>query len=412
MGTKEKSCTKGSAGAKAKGSTVKVASLREPNLKRRLRRHLKSLGFEKTKDGLCYSGEGKDVIRSLHLAQRNDLLRANKSFIAKQLPLLGKCFASGGDVDPANIKPVLKRVKSGTWQSDLFRLAALTWAVPVSHGFGRRIRYLVWDEHNDKLIGLMAIGDPVFNLSVRDKLIKWTLKQRTNRLVNVMDAYVLGALPPYNMLLGGKLVAAMVRTRDVYDDFSKAYGATEGIISGKKKKARLLLVTTSSSLGRSSVYNRLKLDGVQYLEPIGFTGGWGHFHIPNELFQELRSYLRLKKHKYADEHTFGKGPNWRLRTTRAALSELGFKEDMLKHGVKREVFMCCLAKNATKLLKKGKGRANLRTLKTANEVGKLAVERWMTPRAERRPGYKLWTVDKLKALLTEQSSTIKTVKAA
>lgn len=175
-------------GKAAKGSTVKVTSLREPNLKRRIRRHLKSLGFEKTKDGLVYSGAGKDVIRSLHLAQRNDLLRANKSFIAKQLPLLGKYFASGVDVDLANIKPVLRRVKSDTWQSDLFRLAALTWAVPVSHGFGRRMRYLVWDEHNDKLIGLMAIGDPVFNLSVRDQLIKWTLRQRTNRLVNVMDA--------------------------------------------------------------------------------------------------------------------------------------------------------------------------------------------------------------------------------
>jgi len=32
------------------------------------------------------------------------------------------------------------------------------------------------------------------------------------RLVNVMDAYVLGAVPPYNMLLGGKLVASLVRS--------------------------------------------------------------------------------------------------------------------------------------------------------------------------------------------------------
>lgn len=408
MGTSGTKKAKG----KAKGTTVKLASLREANLKKRLRRHLRFLGFEKTKDGLAYSGEGKDVIRSLHLAQRNDLLRANKAFVAAQFPRLSKYFASGAEVDPKNIKPVLRRVRSNTWQSDLFRLAALTWAVPVSHGFGRRIRYLVWDENNDKLIGLMAIGDPVFNLSVRDRLIKWTLKQRTNRLVNVMDAYVLGAIPPYNMLLGGKLVAALVRTRDVYDDFGKAYGASEGIISKKKKKARLLMVTTSSSLGRSSVYNRLKLDGVQYLEPIGYTGGWGHFHIPNDLFQDLRSYLRQKKHKYADQHTFGKGPNWRLRTTRAALSELGFKEDMLKHGVKREVFMCCLAENAKTLLKKGKGRANLRTLKTAQQVGKLAVDRWMAPRAERRPDYKLWTVEKLKALLTEQPARLKVVAAA
>ena len=77
-------------------------------------------------------------------------------------------------------------------------LASLTWSVPVSNGFGRRLRYLVWDESNGKLMGLIAIGDPVFNLAARDKLIGWTSKDRNSRLVNIMDAYVLGAIPPYN----------------------------------------------------------------------------------------------------------------------------------------------------------------------------------------------------------------------
>jgi hypothetical protein len=90
---------------------------------------------------------------------------------------------------------MLQRISGGTWESDLFRLAALTWSVPVSNGFGRRLRYLVWDNHNNKLIGIIAIGDPVFNLSVRDTLIDWDAKARGERLVNLMDAYVLGAGP-------------------------------------------------------------------------------------------------------------------------------------------------------------------------------------------------------------------------
>ena len=40
-------------------------------------------------------------------------------------------------------------------------------------------------------------------------------------MVDMMDAYVLGAVPPYNMLLGGKLVASLVRSRDIYDDFAR-----------------------------------------------------------------------------------------------------------------------------------------------------------------------------------------------
>jgi hypothetical protein len=383
-------------------------SARDANLKRRLRRHLKSIGFSKGPDGgLVINGGGKDVIRTLHAAQRNAVLRQNRAFIAEHLPQLQKYFASGNDIEPSCIAPSLELIESKTWQSALFRLAALTWAVPVSHGFGRRLRYLVWDKCNDKLIGLIAIGDPVFNLSVRDKLIGWNAYGRGERLVNIMDAYVLGAIPPYNMLLGGKLVAALIRSREVYDDFTKAYGSSRGIISKKKKKARLLAVTTSSSLGRSSVYNRVKLDSKEYLKPIGYTGGWGHFHIPDDLFSDLRVYLRQIGHSYADLHRFGQGPNWRLRTTRAALTELGFKADMLRHGIQREVFICELASNAIAILRKGKGRPNLKSLLGISEVAALAVKRWMVPRSERRPEYRHWQVSHLKALLSERTLTLK-----
>lgn len=386
-----------------KDTTVIRISTREVNLKRRLRRHLTSLGFHKTKDGvLAPPGTDKEVIRTVHGVQRDDRLAANRQFISAQFPKLLKHFASGMDINPAKISPKLERISAATPQGDLFRLASLTWSVPVSNGFGRRLRYVVWDGHNEKLIGIIAIGDPVFNLSVRDNLIDWNVEDRGKRLVNMMDAYVLGALPPYNMLLGGKLVACLLRSRDIYDDFTKAYGNTKGIISKQEKKARLLAITTSSSMGRSSIYNRLKLGGVEYFKSIGYTGGWGHFHIPDGLFADLRDYLRDIGHSYADLNRFGQGPNWRLRTTRAALVALGFKEDMLRHGIQREVFMCQLASNAKKLLHSGRGKPDLSSLLTAEEVAKLAVERWMVPRAQRRPEFKDWDAENLAALLSNQ----------
>ena len=393
----------------SKKQVVSIAS-REATLKRKLRRHLRALGFRKSKDGvLQIGGSGKDVIRTLHGSQRNDRLKANRDFIANRAQKLTKYFASGEDIDPAKISPVLERISAGTWQGNLFRLASLTWSVPVSNGFGRRLRYLVWDEHNDKLIGLIAIGDPVFNLSVRDNLIGWNVHDRSARLVNIMEAYVLGALPPYSTLLGGKMVACLLRSHDIYDDFAQTYGDTTGIISQQEKKARLLAVTTSSSMGRSSVYNRLKLDGIQYFDPIGYTGGWGHFHIPDRLFSELRDYLREIGHPYADLHRFGQGPNWRLRTTRAALGALGFKDNMLRHGIQREVFMCALAVNATKLLRTGKGRPDLSGLLSVREVAQLAVERWMVPRSQRRPEYRYWTTDDLVKLFGSQHRMIRSL---
>jgi hypothetical protein len=373
-----------------------------------LRRHLKSLGFTKSADGsLEAGGAGKEVIRTLHSAQRAERLKASADFLQRSGPQLLQHFASGSEIDPAKITPVLERVSAGSLKGDLFRLASLTWSVPVSNGFGRRMRYLVWDQQNGKLIGLIAIGDPVFNLSARDNLIGWDVRERGARLVNIMDAYVLGALPPYNTLLGGKLVASLLRSRDIYDDFAKLYGSTTGIISHEKKKARLLAITTSSSLGRSSVYNRLRLGDTQYMEPIGYTGGWGHFHIPDKLFTELRSYLRDAGHGYADLHRFGNGPNWRLRTTRAALHALGFRDDMLKHGIRREVFLSWLANNGADILKTGKGKPDISSLLTAPEVANLAIERWIIPRAERRPEYSEWTSNDLLDLFGGQARAIK-----
>ena len=156
-------------------------------------------------------------------------------------------------------------------------------------------------------------------------------------------------------------------------------------------------------MGRSSVYNRLKLDGEEYFSSIGYTDGWGHFHIPDNLFAELRSYLREIKHPYADMYRFGDGPNWRLRATRAALNALGFRNSLLRHGIQREVFFCSMASNAVELLRTGKGRPDISSLLGSREVARKAVERWMIPRSERRDDYRYWTIENLISLFGKDS---------
>lgn len=403
--------SKWEAGVKMPTGNVIVISAqpREANLKRKLREHLHSLGFTKSQDGALQApGNTKDAIRAIHQAQREERLLDNQKFVSRAGAKLMKFFASGKEIDPQKISPVLERVSSNTVQGDLFRLASLSWSVPVSNGFGRRLRYLVWDESNGKLMGLIAIGDPVFNLAVRDKFIGWDIHDRSARLVNSMDAYVLGALPPYNSLLVGKLVACLLRSRDLYDDFATAYGGTTGVISQEEKKARLLTITTSSSMGRSSVYNRLKLHGVQYLNSIGYTGGWGHFHIPDQLFGELRDYLRDIDHTYADQHGFGQGPNWRLRTTRAALSALGFKDDLMRHGIQREVFICQLAVNANKILQTGKGQPDITSLLSAKEIAEQAMDRWIIPRSNRNSDFRSWESSDLVEMFGNQAKNLRT----
>jgi hypothetical protein len=395
-----------------KSAQVVAVNPIEVRLKKRIREHLRNLGFARdSSGGLVPPSQDKDVVRSLHKVQRRQVIVDTQAHVRSWLPKLNKYFADGAEVNVDAIAPRLERVYSDTWQGDLFRLASLTWSVPVSSGYGRRLRFLVWDDSNGKLIGILAVGDPVFNLAVRDSHIGWTGTERKERLVNIMDAYVLGAVPPYNMLLGGKLVACLLRSKELYDEFKSVYGSSVGVISGENKGARLLAVTTTSSMGRSSLYNRLKLDGIPYFSSLGFTGGWGHFHVPDSLFNDLRGYLQSKNIAEADMNAFGQGPNWRIRTIRSALGALGFRGDILKHGVQREAFISLLADNSASILRSGKGRPELKNLRNVNEIAELAKERWLKKRASNRTEYLVWQKKDLGTVIKTGTTAMATVAA-
>ena len=95
-----------------KRKAVICVSTREATLKKRSRRHLRSLGFHKTDDGVfAPPGNGKDVIRTIHSVQRDDRLAANQNFISEHFSTLIKYFASGKDIDIAKISPVLQRMQ-------------------------------------------------------------------------------------------------------------------------------------------------------------------------------------------------------------------------------------------------------------------------------------------------------------
>src|SRR5262249_53294948 len=154
--------------------------------------------------------------------------------------------------------------------------------------------------------------------------VGWNSDQRKAGLIHVMDAYVVGAVPPYSAMLGGKLVASLVGSAEVGQAFARRYGEKQGIISQQHKAARLVMVTVTSALGRSSLYNRLKLQAAQggqrrtlvELVHVGSTQGYGHFHLAESHFRRLRQLVRLEHHEYADAHQYGQGPNWRIRLSR------------------------------------------------------------------------------------------------
>lgn len=344
--------------------------------------HLHKLGYEVFNDQLiCPENLDKDMVRDIYVARREERENAEKQFVNAKAHDLICYFANGSEICPEAITPKLEEIQAGTWQSDLFRLSTLLWSVPVSRGFGRRMRFLVWDKSSDKLIGIIALGDPVFNLKARDNWIGWNVRDREERLCYVMDAYVLGAVPPYSNLIGGKLVASLVASRELNNVFRRKYSKQIGLISKKAKNPKLVLITTTSALGRSSIYNRLKINGNLLYNRIGVTQGWGHFHIPENLFQDLKKLLESEGHAYPQGYKYGDGPNWRLRVVRAAFSRLGLSQNILNHGIRREVYAVPLASNTDRCLR-GEVKRVRWQLYSTKEIGDFCIQRWMVPRSE------------------------------
>ena len=349
---------------------------------------LMAAGFE-LRGGLLAPPPGGDkhVIRALHATQRQQVLHKNVEFVVKWEDQLLPHFADGEEVVPEKISPEVVPVATEE-EAALFRFASLHWAVPVSQGYGRRTRFLIWDRTVDRLIGIFALGDPVFNLKVRDDLIGWDHEQRQQRLYNVFDAFVLGAVEPYRQLIGGKLAGLCAVSNETRLMLEAKYEGTKTVIRGETKSPVPVLITTSSALGRSSIYNRVSFGGRKVLQAIGYTEGFGHFQFSDELFAELVELASAEGDLRGN--SYGQGPNWKMRTIRRALAMLGLSGDLLKHGIRREVFIAPLSIGWRAFLR-GETDVIKRIDYPLDEVAEHFRLRWAAPRAERRPEYQAWT---------------------
>lgn len=346
----------------------------------------------------------KETIRKIQAEDRKRSAQREEALLRDHGAELIEHFADGEEISPEQIVPTLHFIdRPDSRDGYLFRLATLIWSIPVSRGIGRRMRFLVRDQNTGKLIGLLALGSPVFNLSARDDWIGWNVSDRKSRLVNVMDAYVLGAVPPYARLLGGKLVGALATSSQVQRRFQKRYDRRESV-NGVVKDAELVLITATSALGRSSLYNRLRLDGFFRYERLGWTEGYGHFHIPDPIFQKMRELLRAQDHHYSEGHSFQDGPNWRFRVAREALERVGLDSELLRHGIQREVFGVPLTDNFRDYLRGSTDDVDVNR-PSVLEVAEAAKERWIIDRADRCPDYVEWNRRKIWDLMTSRLSS-------
>jgi len=322
---------------------------------------------------------------------KDDYRRMNQLAVAKKLEVSGPglrryehkligYIANGWEVCPDKISPKLVLVKPGSEEELLFRYASLHWSIPVSSGYGRRLRFLVFDAHNGKLIGLFGLGDPVFALRDRDEWIGWDTETRKLRLYHIMDAFVLGAVPPYSRLLCGKLVAMLTLSNEVRETFRSKYADHVSLIRKEERKPILAMITTTSALGRSSIYNRIRLNGIDYWKSVGFTQGSGEFHFSNGVYAKIRSYVEANCTPTAKHGDWGTGFRSRREVIRKCLTSLGLSPRLIYHGIRREIFAAPLGSKARDFLRGRSDDPELYDWPT-DYLFDLFRERWLLRRA-------------------------------
>ncbi len=215
----------------------------------------------------------------------------------------------------------------------------------------------------------------------------------------VADVSVCGAIHPYNEILGGKLVALLLLSREVQSAYRQKYGGQISVIASQMagrpitKPAELRVLTTTSLYGvGSSQYNRLRLEhgryrginsDLEWYELPGKTAGYGSVHLSADTVQSLRALSESVYGARRINNIFGEGTSPRLRQIREGLEILGIKsDDVLHHATPRLFYAAEVVPNVRHVLI-GCARSIKAIAPRAATICNAWIARWLVARTAR-----------------------------
>lgn len=189
------------------------------------------------------------------------------------------------------------------------------------------------------------------------------IANRKNKIgANMMDNIVCGAIPPYNELLGGKLVSILACSPQVINDYTVRYKKQVSEIASRMKGKKVIrdsrlayMCTTSLYAIGSSQYNRIKVPITKDFElnykKVGVTEGFGTIYFSKHTTDLLSRILKIMDGGKKINHIFGEGTSPRFRLISRGVAALGLKADsFLQHYSPRIVYCIELAKNSKEFL--------------------------------------------------------------
>jgi hypothetical protein len=201
-----------------------------------------------------------------------------------------------------------------------------------------------------------------------DAIRKIVKKAKADRVgIAVADITVCGAVPPYNPILSGKLVAMLSASPEVVLEYRRRYSKAESEIASSmagraivRTPTLVLLGTTSLYGGGSSQYNRIKIpcdhlggsseEAIRY-EELGHSETFGTSQYSEDTVDAMVDIVQQSANGQRVNSIFGEGVSPKLRKIRQGLDLLGLPSDLLlRHHRRRVVYAVSLVRNLREYL--------------------------------------------------------------
>lgn len=310
-------------------------------------------------------------------------------------------LSSGGDGTAIDIRGYKKdEIEDDGWrhlsETGLFlkkraeQLIPLLRAVQTLNGFGMRkepaaATYLAFTDNDGRSAIRTALNE---------------IKKR-HLATEVADLAVCGAIPPYNALLGGKLVALAMASREARKLYGQRYSnqvsEIASQIAGRSivRSSDLRLVTTTSLYGvGGNQYSGLSLRRKKFpslntdvvWKKLQSGTGVSITHLSEETVSLMRELGTAVYGRRRINSVFGEGSSPRMRQIREGLNLIGINDDtLLKQSHGRKVYGCELYDDAKDDMLGFGSRSKRKSSSTLRSISNCWVERWLGPRIE-KPG--------------------------
>lgn len=207
---------------------------------------------------------------------------------------------------------------------------------------GRVLKFMITDDVTGQYLGLASISSEVIAMTARDKWIGWTMENKLDggRLkCSAIGTCIVPTQPAGYNILGGKLIAALLTTREVRDAWERVTGNP------------LVGLSTTSLYGKQSMYN-----GIPYWKTLGETKGKIFLKPDDDIYKVWHHWLKKNHPEEYRKATEKEGIVGPVTGIKQKILDMIFKYASLKasrytHGFGRGVFYAPLYTNTREFLR-------------------------------------------------------------